>query len=149
VTPANVPHEVAGWVLIGVNALAFLVGGVQWWRGETSRAFWPLLRLGQLLVIAEAIDGGVLVLQGDDLPKLHLIYGLVPLAVSFVAEQLRLAAADQVLQQRDLEGRADVERLPADEQYALVHAILRREMGVMAASAAVVSLLGIRAAGLL
>ena len=30
-----------------------------------------------------------------------------------------------------------------------VHAILRREMGVMAASAGVVALLGVRAAGLL
>jgi hypothetical protein len=149
VTPTNAPHEIAGWVLIGVNALAFLVGGVQWWRGETSRVFWPLLRLGQVLVIAEAIDGGVLVLQGDDLPSLHLIYGLVPLAVSFVAEQLRLAAADQVLDQRGLEGRRDVERLPVDEQHELVRAILRREMGVMAASAAVVALLGVRAAGLL
>jgi hypothetical protein len=149
VTPTNAPHEIAGWVLIGVNALAFLVGGVQWWRGETSRVFWPLLRLGQVLVIAEAIDGGVLVLQGDDLPSLHLIYGLVPLAVSFVAEQLRLAAADQVLDQRGLEGRRDVERLPVDEQHALVRGILRREMGVMAASAGVVALLGIRAAGLL
>ena len=94
-------------------------------------------------------NASALVLQGDDLPSLHLIYGLVPLAVSFVAEQLRLAAADQVLEQRGLEGRADVERLPVPDQHALVRAILRREMGVMAASAGVVALLGIRAAGLL
>jgi hypothetical protein len=143
-------HEAAGWVLIGVNALAALAGGAGWWLGaDTGRIFWPLLRLGQLLVVVEAIDGGVLVLQGKDLPNLHLIYGLVPLAVSFVAEQLRLAAADQVLQQRDLEGREDVERLPVEEQHGLVRAILRREMGVMAASAGVVALLGVRAAGLL
>ena len=142
-------HEALGWVLIGVNTLAFLVGGGQWWRGGTSRLFWPLLRAGQLMVIVEAIDGGVLVLQGKDLPNLHLIYGLVPLAVSFVAEQLRLAAADQVLAQRGLEGRRDVERLPVEEQRGLVRAILRREMGVMTASAGVVALLGIRAAGLL
>jgi hypothetical protein len=142
-------HEALGWVLIGVNALAFLVGGAQWWRGGISRLFWPLLRIGQALVLVEAIDGGVLVLQGKDLPNLHLIYGLVPLAVSFVAEQLRLAAADQVLAQRGLEGRRDVERLPVEEQHGLVRAILRREMGVMAASAGVVTLLAIRAAGLL
>jgi hypothetical protein len=142
-------HEALGWILIGVNALAFLVGGAQWWRWEGSRLFWPLLRFGQAMVIVEAVDGGVLVLQGKSLPNLHLIYGLVPLAVSFVAEQLRLAAADTVLQQRDLEGRADVERLPVEEQHALVRAILRREMGVMTASAGVVALLGVRAAGLL
>jgi hypothetical protein len=143
-------HEAAGWVLIGVNALAALAGAAGWWLGlEVSRIFWPLLRLGQLLVLVEAIDGGVLVLEGKDLPNLHLIYGLVPLAVSFVAEQLRLAAADQVLAQRGLEGRRDVERLPVEEQHRLVRAILRREMGVMTASAGVVALLGLRAAGLL
>jgi hypothetical protein len=143
-------HHVLGWILIGVNALAAVLGLAQWWWGaSTSRLFWPLLRTGQALVLIEAVDGGVLVLQGKTLPSLHLIYGLVPLAVSFVAEQLRLAAADQVLQQRGLEGRRDVEQLPLEEQHGLVRAILRREMGVMAASAGVVALLGVRAAGLL
>jgi hypothetical protein len=142
-------HIALGTALIVVNALAGVLGGAQWWRGRTSRIFWPLLRAGQALVVVEALDGAILVLQGDDLPRLHLIYGLVPLAVSFVAEQLRLVSADQILENRDLEGRADVERLSADEQADLVHAILRREMGVMAASAGVVALLGVRAAGLL
>jgi hypothetical protein len=142
-------HIALGTALIAVNALAAVLGGVQWRRGRTSRSFWPLLRAGQALVVVEALDGAILLLQGDDLPRLHLIYGLVPLAVSFVAEQLRLVSADQILENRDLEGRADVERLSADEQAELVHAILRREMGVMAASAGVVALLGVRAAGLL
>jgi len=142
-------HIALGTALIVVNALAGVLGGVQWWRGRTSRIFWPLLRAGQVLVAVEALDGAILVLQGDDLPRLHLIYGLVPLAVSFVAEQLRLVSADQILENRGLEGRADVERLSADEQAQLVHEILRREMGVMAASAGVVALLGVRAAGLL
>jgi hypothetical protein len=142
-------HIALGTALIAVNALAAVLGGVQWRRGRTSRIFWPLLRAGQALVVVEALDGAILLLQGDDLPRLHLIYGLVPLAVSFVAEQLRLVSADQILENRDLEGRADVERLSADEQAELVHAILRREMGVMAASAGVVALLGVRAAGLL
>jgi hypothetical protein len=142
-------HTGLGALLIAVNALAGVWGGLQWWRGRESRAFWPLLRAGQALVILEAIDGGVLLLQGRELPRLHLIYGLVPLAVSFVAEQLRLAAADQVLAQRGLAGRADVERLPPAEQRGLIRTILRREMGVMAASAGVVALLGVRAAGLL
>ncbi len=83
-------HIALGTALIVVNALAGVLGGVQWWRGRTSRIFWPLLRAGQVLVAVEALDGAILVLQGDDLPPLHLIYGLVPLAVSFVAEQLRL-----------------------------------------------------------
>jgi hypothetical protein len=142
-------HIVLGTALIAANGFAGLWGGLQWWRGRTSRVFWPALRAGQVLVAVEAVDGGILVLQGKTLPSLHLIYGLVPIAVSFVAEQLRIVATDQVLENRGLEGRADVEKLSEDEQAVLVRAILRREMGVMAASAGVVALLGIRAAGLL
>jgi hypothetical protein len=95
----------------------------------------------------EAVDGAILLVMGRELPQLHLIYGLIPLAVSFFAEQLRLAAADTVLAKRDLEGRADVEKLSDAEQRDLVRVIVRREMGVMAASAVVVALLGVRAAG--
>jgi hypothetical protein len=97
----------------------------------------------------EAVDGGILVALGRDLPSLHLIYGLVPLGVAFLAEQLRLVSAQTVLDQRDLEGRADVEKLSPEEQRTLVGLIVRREMGVMAASAGVIALLGVRAAGLL
>jgi len=142
-------HIALGVALIGVNAVAGLYGAFAWWRQLPAPGFWPLLRTGQALAVLEAVDGGILLLVGRELPKLHLIYGLLPLAVSFFAEQLRLTAAETVLSQRDLEGRADVERLPAAEQRELVRVILRRELGVMAASALVVALLGIRAAGLL
>jgi hypothetical protein len=138
-------HIALGAALIAVNAAAGLWGAWGWWRVHDAPGFWPLLRVGQGLVMLQAVDGAILVLMGRDLPELHLIYGLVPLGVSFLAEQLRLAAADTVLAQRDLEGRADVEALPRAEQHDLVRAILRREMGVMAASALVVAVLGVRA----
>jgi hypothetical protein len=140
-------HIVLGVALIAVNAAAGLYGAFAWWRDISAPGFWPLLRIGQVLVLIEALDGAILLLIGKDLPPLHLIYGLVPLGVSFVAEQLRLTAAETVLQQRDLEGRADVEKLSPTEQQGLVRDILRREMGVMAASAVIVALLGVRAAG--
>jgi hypothetical protein len=140
-------HIALGVALIAVNAAAGLYGAFAWWRDVPSPGFWPLLRIGQVLVLVEALDGAILLLSGKDLPPLHLIYGLVPLAVSFVAEQLRLTAAETVLGQRDLEGRADVEKLTPAEQQVLVRDILRREMGVMAASAVIVALLGVRAAG--
>jgi hypothetical protein len=142
-------HIALGTALIAVNAVAGLYGAYAWWRRATPRAFWPLLRVGQALVMVEAVDGAILLAIGRDLPQLHLIYGLVPLGVSFLAEQLRLASADTVLAQRGLEGRRDVEALPAAEQQQLVRDIVRREMGVMAASAIVVALLGVRAAGAL
>ena len=143
-------HIVLGVALIAVNLAAGAWGAWRWWRQEAAApGFWPLLRIGQGLVMIEAVDGAILLAMGRDLPDLHLIYGLVPLGVSFIAEQLRLAAADTVLAQRGLEGRADVERLSEREQRELVLAIVHREMGVMAASALVVGLLGLRAAGLL
>jgi hypothetical protein len=141
-------HVSLGVALIAVNAAAGAWGAWCWWRRRQGRGFWPLLRAGQALVMLQAVDGAVLLIAGYDLPQLHLIYGLVPLGVSFVAEQLRLVSAETVMAQRGLEGRADVEALPEAQQHALVRAILRREMGVMAASALVVSLLGVRASGL-
>jgi hypothetical protein len=142
-------HIVLGTLLVVVNLAAGVWGAWCWWRVRPAPGFWPLLRAGQALVVLQALDGGILVALGEELPELHLVYGLVPIGVSFLAEQLRLAAADAVLAQRGLEGRADVEALPEAEQHALVRAIVRRETGVMAASALVVAALGVRASGLL
>jgi hypothetical protein len=140
-------HIALGVALIAVNAVAGLYGAFAWWRHRPAPGFWPLLRIGQGLVMIEAVDGGILLVMGRELPELHLIYGLLPLAVSFFAEQLRVTAAETVLANRGLEGRADVERLPESEQRELVRVIIRREIGVMAASALVVALLGVRASG--
>ena len=84
---------------------------------------------------------------GAKLPPLHLVYGLTPLGVSFLAEQLRLTSADSVLQSRDLEDAQAMRTLPDAEQRAIVAEIVRREVGVMAASALVVTVLGLRAGG--
>jgi hypothetical protein len=145
----NAVHVVLGAALIAVNAAAGAWGVWCWWRARDAPWFWPLLRAGQALVVLQAAGGGILVLAGRELPELHLVYGLVPLGVSFLAEQLRITAAETVLAQRGLEGRRDVEALERAEQRELVHAIMLREMGVMAASALVVALLGARAAGVL
>jgi hypothetical protein len=142
-------HAGLGGALIAVNAAAALWGGWCWRRGAPSRLFWLLLRAGQALVLVVAAQGGVLVLTGEELPELHLVYGLVPIGVAFVAEQLRLAAAQTVLDQRGMESSREVGALAESEQRALVADIIRREMGIMAVSAAVVALLGVRAGGLL
>ena len=139
-------HIARGVALVAVNAAAGLLGAWRWRRDEPSRAFWPLLRAGQALVVIEAVQGGILLLLGESLPRLHLIYGLVPLGVAFIAEQLRLTSAQAVLDQR---GVASARELSPAEQEDAALDILRREMGVMAASALVVTALGLRAAGAL
>jgi hypothetical protein len=139
-------HAFLGAITIAVNALAALVGLYAWLRTPV-KPFWWLLRAGQALVMLDAIAGAALLLDGKDLPRLHLIYGLVPIAVSFVAEQLKLASAEIVLEQRGLENARQVATLPEVDQRSLVAGIIRRETGVMAASAAVVALLCLRAQG--
>jgi hypothetical protein len=140
-------HIALGVAVVAVNLAAGAWGAWCWWRDSYGRAFWLMLRAGQGLVVAAAADGAVLAAMGRDLPELHLVYGLTPLLVSFLGEQLRLASADSVLQANQLEDGKAVGRLPAAEQQAIVRAIVRREMGVMAASALVVTLLGLRAGG--
>jgi hypothetical protein len=140
-------HQTFGAVTIFVNAIAGILGGVGWLAHRKVPGFWVFLRAGQALILLEAVTGAALLLDGKDLPRLHLIYGLVPIAVAFVAEQLRLLSATQVLERHDLEDSSAVATLPQDEQHALVAEILRREVGTMAASALVVTLLALRAQG--
>jgi hypothetical protein len=97
-------------------------------------------------VVVEALDGAVLLLMGKDLPRLHLIYGLVPLGVAFIAEQLRVTSAQAILDQR---GVTSAHELDPDDADDAALDILRREMGVMAVSALVVAALGLRAGGVL
>jgi hypothetical protein len=137
-------HIVLGVGVVVVNLAAGALGAWRWHRAEHSRVFWPLLRVGQALVVIEAIDGGVLLLLGESLPRLHLIYGLVPLGVAFIAEQLRLTSAQAILDQR---GVSSARELTPDDAEDAALDILRREMGVMAASALVVAALGLRAGG--
>ena len=140
-------HIVLGVAVVTVNLVAGLIGAWAWSRATVVRGFWPLVRAGQALVALAAAQGVVLQLTGAGLPPLHLVYGLVPLGISFVAEQLRIVSAQTVLDQRGLEGADAVRALPEFEQHVLVRAIVARETGVMAASALVVAFLGVRAGG--
>jgi hypothetical protein len=141
-------HIVVGVAAIALNALAGLYGAWRWWREEPqSRSFWLLLRGGQAVVVIEAALGGVLELAHHKTPGLHVLYGLLPLLVALIAEQLRIASAQMVLDARGLESATAVGELPSDEQQLIVLAILRRELGVMALSAFVIVGLLARAAG--
>jgi hypothetical protein len=140
-------HLVVGILAIVLNAAAGLWGAWRWWRFDPSPLFWRLLRAGQAVVVLQVALGGVLVLLGHKPPSLHLIYGLLPLLVSFIAEQLRLVSAQMILDQRGFESSAAVGQLPPEEQQSIVLAIVHREMGVMTIAALVVVVLLARAAG--
>jgi heme A synthase len=135
-------HIAIGLCLIALNAAAGIVGGIAWYRDRPSIPFWYLLRAAQVSVFVQALLGGLLVVTNHQ-PKegLHYLYGILPLAVSFIAEGARADAA-----QREV-GETDYENLPAPEQESLALAIVRREMGVMAVSCWVIFFLALRAAG--
>ncbi|HEY4996471.1 MAG TPA: hypothetical protein VII03_00665, partial [Solirubrobacteraceae bacterium] len=75
------------------------------------------------------------------------LYALLPLAIAFVAEQLRIASAQAILDQRGMDSAQEVGALSEPEQQQLLATVLRRELGVMALSAFVVVFLALRAAG--
>ncbi len=135
------------YALAALNAIPTLVGAVRWYEQRPSRSFWVLLRVGQVAALVFAIAVGVLAAAGKQpSDNLFYLYSLLPLAVGFVAEQLRVAAAQTILDQRGLDDAQAVGELPAEEQHAVVAEIVRREMGVMTLSALVVVFLALRAA---
>jgi len=142
-------HSDLGALAIGLNVAAALIGFVAWLTSRNPRAFWWILRSGQLLIMLQAVTGAALLLDGKDLPRLHLVYGLTPIAVAFLAEQLKLLSTQSLLDKRGFEGGADIAELPESEQRAFVRAVLRRELGVMATSAFIVATLAARAQGVL
>jgi hypothetical protein len=139
-------HVVVGVLAIALTSTAALYGAFRWWRTQPSAWFWRLLRAAQIVIVVQAALGGVLVLQGHKPPGLHVLYGLLPLLVSFIGEQLRIASAQMVLDARGFESAAEVGKLPDDEQRTVVVAIVQREMGVMVLAAAVIVVLLARAA---
>jgi hypothetical protein len=150
---------VAGALAVaGLNAVAAVVGASAWYwtppvpvdptsAGRLLAGFWVMLRVGQGSALALALAVGSLAAAGK-YSSVHLfyLYALLPLAIGFVAEQLRVASAQTILDQRGLENAAAVGNLPESEQHAVVAAIVRREVGVMALSALVVVFLALRAA---
>jgi hypothetical protein len=146
---------VAGALAVAaLNLVAGLLGAWVWHRGDptadprASSAFWAMLRVGQGSALTLAIAVGSLAAAGhDSSEQLFYLYALVPLAVAFVAEQLRVTSAQTILDQKGLDDAQAVGTLPADEQYTIVSAVVRREVGVMALSALVVVFLALRAAG--
>jgi hypothetical protein len=144
---------VAGAIAVAtLNLLAGLLGAWLWYDGAPgergTRWFWLLLRAGQGSALTLTLAVGSLAAAGNySTDQLFYLYALLPLAVAFMAEQLRAASAQAILDQRELQDAKAVGTLPASEQQAIVVEIVRREVGVMALAALVVVFLALRAAG--
>ena len=131
-----------------VNLGVGLWGGWLWYRVEQAgQVVWRAIRVAQGACVVHALAAGGLYLAGMHVAgNLYALYVGLPIAVSFVAEQLRVLSADTVLDARGLENAAAVGELEPAAQRSVVTAILRRELGVMAASCTVAAFLLLRAA---
>ena len=138
--------EIAAWAVLAVNAVAGSFAAWRWWSVQPSDAAWPLLRAGQGVAFAQAAVAGGLFAAGYEPDGLYWLYALLPVAIGLIAEQLRVASAEQVLENRDLPDAQAVGTLPEAEQRSVVLAIVRRELGIMALAALVVAFLALRAA---
>jgi hypothetical protein len=140
-------HLVVGVLLLALNLAAGVVGAWAWVRVQPSLVFWRLLRAGQVAIVVQVLLGAMLLALGHS-PKgdLHILYGVLPLAVSFIAEQLRIGSAETVLEGRGFASSQEVGALPPEDQRVVVLSIVRREIGVMAISCFVVVVLALRAA---
>lgn len=145
--PEQAIAEIAAWATLASNAVAAAYAGWRWWQVRPSSAIWPLLRAGQAVAVAQALVAGVLFAIGyEPADGLYWLYALLPVAIALIAEQLRIASAEQVLESRGLENAQAVGDLDEARQRSVVLAIVRREVGVVALAAGVVAFLALRAA---
>jgi heme A synthase len=134
-------HIAVGMLVILLNLAAGVIGGWAWFKLRPSVPFWYLLRFAQIAVFVQAALGGLLLVTDHSAKEnLHYLYGILPLVISFIAEGMRLGAA-----QREL-GELDIEEFPPEAQQTIVMQIVRREMGIMAVSCVVIFFLAVRAA---
>jgi hypothetical protein len=120
-------------------------GAWLWWGFAAQDRYWVAIRATQLGALLLAVLAGVVWATGaDGVPWLFWLYCLLPVAISMIAEQLRIVAAEQVLERRGLDGAADVGRLDEAGQRGVVREIVRREVGIMTVSAFVICFLALR-----
>ena len=129
--------------MLALNGAASAWGGIAWWRRVPSVSFWYVLRAAQASVVAQAVIGAVLLVQGRDTDGLHLFYGVTPLVISIVSEGMRVGAA-----QAEVAGVDDVDALERREQVLLARRVVMREMGVMTIGTLMIVTLSLRAAGI-
>ncbi len=137
--------EITAIVVAALSLVVAAGGGWAWWRGESPRSLWRAWRIAQLSTTALAVVAIVAFVSGFEPPDdLFWLYLLLPMVISILAEQLRIAAAQTVLDQRDIADAQAVGRLPEGEQSAVVEAIVGREVGIIALAALVVAFLALR-----
>ena len=134
-------HAGLGIAVLCANSVVGGWGAVAWLRGDPSVWFWYLLRVAQVVVVAQVALGMWLLISGNrPEDELHYLYGVAILIVTMVSEGMRVSAA-----QHELDLVEDVDALSKEEQGALARRVVLREMGVMTIGALLIVTLALRA----
>ncbi len=137
--------DIAAGLVAVLGVLGALAGAWAWWQGSLERRFWVLWRVAQLATTALAAVALIAFVAGyKPASGLFWLYMLLPIAVSIIAEQLRVASADAVLSSRDLDDAQAVGELPEEEQQLIVLTIAHRELAVAAVACLVIAFLALR-----
>ena len=129
-----------GLIVIALNLVAGVTGGIALARRRLAIVFWYLLRVAQVGTLAFVLFETVLYLGGhraDD--GLHYLYVYLPVVASFLAEGMRGASASQEL------GETNFKALSEEEQHEVAIRIVRRETAVMTVACFVIAFLVWRA----
>lgn len=136
---------IASLLVAAVSLATGAWGAWLWWRFTAQDHYWIAIRATQAGALLLALVAGAVWISGEQPDNwLFWLYCLLPISVSMIAEQLRIVSAEQVLERRGLDGAADVDYLDEAGQRGVVREIVRREIGVMTASAFVICFLALR-----
>ena len=140
--------DISAIVVAAIALATALVGAWVWWRSSGATLFWGMWRATQAATTALAAIALVAAISGlDPRSGLFWLYMLLPIAVSIIAEQLRIATAQYVLDRRDLEDAQAVGRLDPVEQREIVLQIASRELATAALACVVIGFLALRVLG--
>lgn len=141
-------YDLLCWAAAGACLIAGIAGAAAFRGGFAHPFAWRAIRAAQLLTVIAAAVGTALI-AGLGKPGSELAYGysMMAAAVSFGAEQLRLASAATVLSQHGLSGSDDVAGLATPDQDRLARQIALRELGVETVAMFVCVALLLRGAG--
>jgi hypothetical protein len=83
-------HRYVGYLVVGTFAVGWLLGLLLWvTRRQTGDWFWRWLVAAQILAVAQAIVGIVLLLMGRRPTQwLHLVYGFGPIVILAIGHLL-------------------------------------------------------------
>jgi hypothetical protein len=147
------PYIVGAWIVGAVNVVVAALGAGQWALNRPGPPFWPVARAGQIAAALYAVLAGAYAASGHP-PQTGLawVYILTPVAITFFAEQLRLIAAQTVLERHGYASTAQLrEAVQAGDDDAermatgIANEVLLREVGVLALAAFVIAFLAWRA----